>query len=61
LLDEVLPRVVDTFRIATTKAMGPGVRRDDGGVFVGAFAQFSHSNFKQPSALVLAPPRELGF
>src|SRR5882724_7586835 len=24
-------------------------------------AQFSNSNFKQPSALVLAPPRELGF
>jgi hypothetical protein len=41
--------------------MGPGVRRDDGGVFVGASRKFLNLNFKQPSALVLAPPREVGF
>jgi hypothetical protein len=41
--------------------MGPGLRRDDGGVFVGASRKFLNSNFKQPSACVLAPPRELAF
>jgi hypothetical protein len=41
--------------------MGPGVRRDDGGVFVRALRKFPDSNFKQPSTRVLAPPRELGF
>jgi hypothetical protein len=41
--------------------MGPRFREDDGGVFVDALRKFLISNFKQPSALVLAPPRELGF
>jgi hypothetical protein len=41
--------------------MGPGVRRDDGGVFVGTLRKFLISNFKQPSVRVPAPPRELGF
>jgi hypothetical protein len=41
--------------------MGPGVRRDDGGVFVDAWRKFLDSNFKQPNAIVPAPPRELSF
>src|SRR5882757_4765262 len=39
--------------------MGPRFREDDGGVFVGALRKFLGSNFKQPSARVPAPPREL--
>jgi hypothetical protein len=41
--------------------MGPGVCRDNGAVFVAHLAKISDSNFKQPRARVLAPPRELGF
>jgi hypothetical protein len=60
-LDELLPQVAETFCITTTEGMGPGVRRDDGRVFVAHLAKISDSNFKQPRALVLAPPRESGF
>jgi hypothetical protein len=35
--------------------------RNDGGGCVNALRKFLDSNFKQPSAFVLAPPRELGF
>jgi hypothetical protein len=58
LLDELLPQVAVTIRITTTECMGPGVRRDDEGVFVDTSRKFLDSNFKQPSVLVPAPPRE---
>jgi hypothetical protein len=61
LLDDLLPLAADTFRITTTECMGPGVRRDDGGVFVGTVRKFSDSHFKQPCVYVLAPPREVSF
>jgi hypothetical protein len=61
LLDELLPQVAVTIRITTTECMGSGVRRDDEGVFVDTSRKFLDSNFKQPSVLVPAPPRELGF
>jgi hypothetical protein len=35
--------------------------RNDGGGGVNALRKFSDSNFKQPNARVLAPPRELSF
>ena len=59
-LGEWLPQVASTFRIMTTEGMGPGIRRDDIECFVDALRKFPNSNFKQPSARVPAPPRELG-
>jgi hypothetical protein len=38
-----------------------GVRRDDGEYVSRTLEKFFNSNFKQPSARVPAPPRELGF
>jgi hypothetical protein len=61
MVGELLPQVADIFLLITTEAMDPGVRRNDGGVCVDVLRKFLDSNFKQPSALVLAPPRELGF
>src|ERR1700710_1864916 len=40
LLDELGPLATDTFRITKTEGMGPGVRRADGGVLVGALRKF---------------------
>ena len=54
-------RLLILFASLVSEGMGPRFREDDGGVFVGALRKFSDSNFKQPSAYVLAPPRELGF
>jgi hypothetical protein len=41
--------------------MGPGLRRDDAECVSRTSRKFSDANFKQPSARILAPPRELGF
>jgi hypothetical protein len=40
LLNELLPQIAVTFHITVTEGMGPGVRRDDDGVFVGALRKF---------------------
>ena len=60
-MSELLPQVADTFRIIKTEGMGPRVREDDGGVCVARLVKISDLNFKQPSTIVLAPPREFGF
>ena len=45
-------------RTSATRRMGPGLRRDDAECVAASCVKFPNSNFKQPSALVLAPPRE---
>jgi len=52
----------DIFRLTITEAMGPGGSPGrQRSVYRRSLRKFPNSNFKQPSALVLAPPRELGF
>jgi hypothetical protein len=51
MLAELLPQVADTFHITMTECMGPGVRRDDDGVFIGACAKFPNSKFQTAKRL----------
>jgi hypothetical protein len=59
IVRELEPLPLTPFASLPTVSMGPRFREDDGGVFVGVLRKFPNSNFKQPSALVLTPPREL--
>jgi hypothetical protein len=44
-------KLADTFRITVTEGMGPGVRRDDGGVFVGVVRKSLRFEFQTATGL----------